>query len=257
MRKLKWVPTPTFLYRNYLYEKVARSINFGKEFIDVGSGNGYFLKKLAEAGYHGEAIDISKEAVRVAKSILKENKSVNIKVADVFKYHKEREVDVVFSFETLEHIEDDLGAMKTMYQLLRKGGAFVLSVPAHQSLWSKVDEIKGHYRRYERKELVDKLKSAGFRISYVWTYGFPFLSLIRKFSGGGKLIKTFGKWEKMPKLKSASNDVRGRESSIQEEYPPFLASILTNPILWFIPFKIMDLFVNTDLGFGYIVVARK
>lgn len=240
-----------------MYEKIAKSINSGQEFIDVGSGNGYFLNKLAEAGYHGEAIDISKEAVRMAETTLKNKSSIKVKVADIFKYRKEKKVDVVFSFETLEHIKDDVGAMKSMNRLLRKGGSLVLSIPAHQSLWSRIDEIKGHYRRYEKKELIDKLKDAGFRISFVWTYGFPFLSFIRKFTGGGGLIKTFGKWEKLSILKSKDNNTRGWESSIQEEYPPFLASILANPVLWFIPFKIMDLFVNTDLGFGYIAVARK
>lgn len=245
----KWIPTPTFLYRNYLYAKIASRLPREKFFLDVGAGNGMFLKKLSDLGFKGESIDISRNAVNFAKSQYKGSSDIKIKLGNIFTYSPKRKYGIVFSFETLEHVKDDELAIVKIYKLLDKGGNFIMSVPGHMSEWSTIDEIKGHYRRYERRELIRKVRKAGFKIETVWTYGFPFLWLLRQVSKTGKFINfSAGKRGK---------DFLGKQSSIQEEYNPEMERLVTNRFLTFLPFKIMDLFVNTDLGFGYIVVARK
>lgn len=248
-KKSTWVPTPTFLYRNYLYKKIADTLPRNSYFLDVGSGNGEFLRVLSNLGFTGESVDISKEAVEYAKKQLRDVKGVTVKQGDIFKYKPSKKYDVIFCFETMEHIEKDALAMKKLYQLLKLGGTLVLSAPAHMKEWSQMDKIKGHYRRYERPEITKKLKSAGFKIKDLYTYGFPFLWFLRKVSSSGKYIKSF--------TQHMDQDARGRESSIQEEYSPKLKSIVTNPVLLWPAFKIMDQFIKTDLGFGYLVVAKK
>jgi len=249
IRTFSWTPTPTFLYRNYLYRNMVKSLPKGSFFLDVGAGNGDFLRSLSGLGFKGEAIDVSQDAVSFAKERLGRAKGIKVKLADIFTYRPTRKYDVAFCFEVLEHIGDDKKAMQKIFNLLNPGGIFICSVPAHQSLWSKIDEVKGHYRRYEKVELKSKLRKAGFRVTSIYTYGFPFLSLLRRLSDSGKFVKS--------KTQHLDKDARGRESGIQEEYDPKLRKLVTNPILLYPFFKIMDLFTKTDFGFGYIIIATK
>lgn len=244
-----WVPTPTFLYRNYLYKKFSQVLDKNSYFLDVGAGNGEFVKYLLKQGFKGDYIDISEEAVKIARGQLNGAKGINIKQADIFTFKSNKKYDVIFSFETLEHIKNDQLAMKKIYQLLKPGGTFLMSIPAHMSEWDKMDEIKGHFRRYERKELKEKLEKAGFLVETILSYGFPFLWILRRITKTGRLIKSFSK--------NLSKDAKTKESSIQQEYDPRLKSLVTSPLILYPMFKIMDLFIKTDLGFGYIALSKK
>jgi len=248
-QKIIWVPTPTFLYRNYHYKRLVKGLSKDSFFLDVGSGNGEFVKFLLDKGFCGEAIDISHEAVWFFKKQLGRAKGIKIIQGDVFKYKPAKKYDVVFCFETLEHIKDDAGAIKKIYSFLRPGGMILISVPAHMSEWDKMDEIKGHYRRYEKKEVFQKLRQAGFQKVKVFDYGFPFLWILRRITKTGKLITFFGQ--------EKDKESRSEESSIQQEYNPKLKPIVANPLILYPMFKIMDLFIGTDLGFGYIAYGTR
>lgn len=247
--ELSWTPTPTFLYRNYLYKKIASKLSRKSFFLDIGCGNGVFLNYLTDLGFTGEAIDISREAIDFAKKQLKKPKAIKIKLEDLFKYKPEKKYDIVFCFETLEHIEKDDEAIKKIFNLLKPGGYFISSIPAHKKEWSKLDELKGHFRRYEREELRKKISSAGFRVEDIYSYGFPILWIFRKISSSGKLLRS--------KSKDQDKVKKTKESSIEQEYNPKLQFLVKNKFLMYPLFKIMDLFLETDLGLGYLAVARK
>lgn len=248
MSKLQWVPTPSFLYRNYLYVKIAKMFPKWSYFLDVGSGNGDFVKKLLALGYTGESLDYSPKAIEFMKKHLGSIEGIVIRMGNIFTFRPVKKYDVVFSFEVLEHVREDAKAMKKMYDFLKPGGSFVMSVPAHMALWANVDVLKGHFRRYEREELRKKLKDAGFKVKSIWCYGFPFLRMIRFFSSSGNFIKS-----NIPGQKAQKTG----ESSIQQEYNPIFAPIISSSLVTIPLFAIMNLFLNTDLGLGYIVVAQK
>ena len=89
------------------------------------------------------------------------------------------EFDFVFSSNVLEHIENDQEVLKAIFNRLESNGRIVLYLPAFQLLFSELDKSVGHYRRYDKKTLVSKLKAAGFEIeevSYADCVGF-FISL--------------------------------------------------------------------------------
>jgi SAM-dependent methyltransferase len=67
-------------------------------------------------------------------------------------------------FDVLEHIPDDRGALRSIYNALSPGGRLLLSVPAHQSLWSYFDEVANHCRRYELEGLRSRCLDAGFDV---------------------------------------------------------------------------------------------
>ncbi|MEO8480993.1 MAG: methyltransferase domain-containing protein [Acidobacteriota bacterium] len=65
----------------------------------------------------------------------------------------------------LEHIEDDAQELRVIRQLLEPGtGHLCLFVPARPELYAPIDKDFGHFRRYRRAELRQKLSAAGFSI---------------------------------------------------------------------------------------------
>ena len=74
-------------------------------------------------------------------------------------------VSAVYSINCLEHIEDDAAALRAIHGKLLLGGRLVLYVPAMPVLFSAMDRLVGHYRRYRRRELVALLTGAGFNVT--------------------------------------------------------------------------------------------
>ena len=81
--------------------------------------------------------------------------------------------DVVCAFEVLEHIEDDLAALRAWQAQLRPGGSLVLSVPAGRDRFGPTDLKAGHFRRYDVEDLRRVLVEAGYADVAVRAYGFP------------------------------------------------------------------------------------
>src|SRR5260370_11422292 len=73
-------------------------------------------------------------------------------------------------FDVLEHLEDDLGALRAWRLLMADRGRLILTVPAGRALWSYFDEASRHVRRYEIEELRDKLTAAGFEVEFLSPY---------------------------------------------------------------------------------------
>src|SRR5690606_35716431 len=81
--------------------------------------------------------------------------------------------DARVAFEVLEHIEDDAAALREWMRWVRPGGLMLLSVPAHQHRFGPMDTAVGHYRRYSKTELADKLQETGLIGVEVRAYGMP------------------------------------------------------------------------------------
>jgi hypothetical protein len=95
----------------------------------------------------------------------------------------------------LEHIEDDVAALRTMGRLVRPGGAVIIVVPAFPFAMSPVDLATGHVRRYTRRSLGDAMGAAGLTvrtIGYVNTLGllgyYTATSLLRRTPGPGRMV---------------------------------------------------------------------
>jgi len=77
-------------------------------------------------------------------------------------------LDYIYSSNVLEHIEDDVATLIELRQKLRPQGRLLLYVPAFQSLYSAMDKAVGHFRRYDRLTLGDKLRGSGFAIEQLY-----------------------------------------------------------------------------------------
>ncbi len=71
-------------------------------------------------------------------------------------------LDAVVSANLLEHVPDDVGALREMHRSLRPGGVAVVVVPRGPDLYDYYDRFLGHERRYARGEMAGKAVEAGF-----------------------------------------------------------------------------------------------
>ncbi len=93
--------------------------------------------------------------------------------------------DLIYSSNVLEHIEFDVRILKILVDKLEPGGRVAIYVPAFPILFSKLDQNVGHFRRYKKKELVEKLEMVGLKVlkkEYTDSVGF-FATLLLKSVG--------------------------------------------------------------------------
>ncbi len=93
--------------------------------------------------------------------------------------------DFIYSSNVLEHIEADQACLIELAKLLEQNGRIGIYVPAFMLLFSDMDRSVGHYRRYSRKELIEKIEAAGLAVvccKYVDIIGF-FASFVIKLLG--------------------------------------------------------------------------
>lgn len=92
--------------------------------------------------------------------------------------------DVVCAFDVLEHLEDDLGGLKALFEKTENGGFGIFTVPAFDFLWSEHDVMNHHFRRYNKKTFERLLKESGYEvrmISYCNFWLFPLAAAVRTF----------------------------------------------------------------------------
>jgi SAM-dependent methyltransferase len=90
--------------------------------------------------------------------------------------------DLVTVFDVLEHLDDDVLALREMARVLRPGGGVAIAVPAYQWMWGRQDEISNHRRRYTKRLLKRRLEQAGLRVQRMTafnTFLFPPAAIIR------------------------------------------------------------------------------
>jgi len=79
----------------------------------------------------------------------------------------EHRFDSAICSNVLEHVQNDVEALRQIQQVLQPGGTLFLLVPAHRWLYGSMDASDRHFRRYERDEVASKLARAGFRVELV------------------------------------------------------------------------------------------
>ena len=150
-----------------------RGLPDGFRILEVGCGSGNVLRilhKLAADRGQVEGLELSPQAADAARA--RTGLSVtNGYLSDLDPHAK---YDLIAAFDVLEHIADEAQVLGQMQQRLLPGGRLILTVPAHQTLWSPFDIASGHERRYSMRTLSRALRASGFRVEYV-TY---FMSLL-------------------------------------------------------------------------------
>lgn len=149
--------------------KFLRRVGFNSipKLLDVGCAEGSFIKAMEEIGLSVYGCDIAEEPIKFAKQ---EYQLKNVECAPPDNLPGEwKNFDIITCFEVLEHVEQPLQFLKSLYSLLKFGGFLLLSVPHYDVLSNKRkkggaewDTPPEHLTRWPHRTLMLALEKIGF-----------------------------------------------------------------------------------------------
>ena len=143
------------------------------QILELGCGTGHNLAMLASFG-HVDGLELDEEAralseKRLGRKVMSAPLPELAGVADCG-------YDLIGAFDVIEHITDDGAALASIVAKLKPTGKFVMTVPAHQWMWSAHDVVNHHKRRYSKrslKALIDASPMKLQKIGYFNSLLFP------------------------------------------------------------------------------------
>ncbi len=126
--------------------------------LDAGCGSGRNMLELAR---HGTVtgVELSETSVALARG----RRAGEVVAGSVLERPFPADsFDLAVSLDVIEHLEDDLAALRELRRTVAPGGSLLVTVPAYQWLWSGHDEINHHHRRYTRRSLQRVAEQAGW-----------------------------------------------------------------------------------------------
>ncbi len=140
-----------------LIERVARPAP-GARILEVGCGTGHNFPMLEQFGTV-DAIEVDPAAREMAERRL--GRAISSAPLPALDGVADASFDMIGSFDVIEHIADDAAALAGIARCLKPGGKFVMTVPAHQWMWSAHDVVNHHHRRYSKTTLAAAIARAG------------------------------------------------------------------------------------------------
>ena len=153
-------------FNQWMYDAVRPFL--GRRLAELGSGRGNLSRLLCqheallltdyEERYLGELREHSEywDHVRVAK--------LDLQVRSDYGALRDYQPDTVVCLNVLEHLEDDQQVLNNLAEVVPPGCRLVFLVPYNPRLFSEFDRQIGHFRRYRRRELEQKMENAGFEV---------------------------------------------------------------------------------------------
>ena len=154
-------------YHRWVYDQFEPYL--GRRLLDVGGGTGNHTELLLNS-QRLVIVDAAKECLEALQKRHGKQPHVRIVHGDINDPQVqaigiEERIDSITCFNVLEHIEDDLGALKSMQSILTPSrGRLLLFVPALHLLKGTLDDAAGHYRRYNKSELRNLFSECGFTV---------------------------------------------------------------------------------------------
>ena len=195
-----------YLDRLFEQERQSRDSGFeGLKALDMGCGDGGNLKWLS--GYFKDLYCSDYNLVRLLRAQKIAKGSAHLFMGDATNYPvRDGSFDYVFFNHVLEHIPDDLQALKEAHRILKPGGKVILGVPNEGvATWRLAYALKPSIRRatdhlhfYTPKSIADKCRTAGFSVDEVHPigWGFPHWTIdskLRSHKWIDDLFETIGK----------------------------------------------------------------
>lgn len=167
-----------------LVRKICQQLGPDFYVLEIGCGTGNTLRMLRQTCLGGKVIGMELwfDGLRFAR----ERTDALLVQADVRHFPFRTKFDLVGMFDVLEHIPEERETLLAVRQALAPGGKLILTLPAHQFLWSYFDEASQHCRRYSEREIRQRLTEAGFKVEFLSQFMaciLPLMWMHRKVSG--------------------------------------------------------------------------
>jgi 2-polyprenyl-3-methyl-5-hydroxy-6-metoxy-1,4-benzoquinol methylase len=165
-------------YKNSIVIKILKHFKSTDKVLEYGAGVGTLARNWElKTGIKPDCIEIDST---LRSMLINRGFKCYDKPESVMKFY-----DGIYTSNVLEHIENDEEALKKIHAMLKPDCNLVIYVPAFMCLYSGLDSSIGHYRRYHKKEILEKLRKNKYTVidsHYVDSIGF-FASLAIKFFG--------------------------------------------------------------------------
>jgi GT2 family glycosyltransferase/ubiquinone/menaquinone biosynthesis C-methylase UbiE/glycosyltransferase involved in cell wall biosynthesis len=171
------------------YAAVAKLVA-GKDVLDVACGEGYGARLIADSARSVTGVDISEEAIRHAKGAYGDRKNLAFRQGSASKLPlADNAVDVVVSFETIEHLEEQRLMLAELRRVLRHDGVLVISSP-NRPVYSRGGE---HHNEFHVRELdfteMDALLRSEFPAVRYYGQKLAAGSLLQPLEGHGRALQ--------------------------------------------------------------------
>ena len=168
-------PTARHLKRNIV--RLIERVMPIESILDAGCGMGLNVRDLRQ---HFPSIrvtgsDLSEPILDVARKYVGADSFVDFAALDLAKGALDRRFDLVLCNQVLEHLEDDVSAIRHLAQMARR--YVLITVPG--GAYNSTSKLVGHFRHYSRDEICAKVSAAGLRIIHQREWGFPVHSLYK------------------------------------------------------------------------------
>lgn len=142
----------------------------GRKVLEIGSGTGNLTQRLVPRDLYC-ATDINPLYLRALRTLEGDRPYLKVSRCDLTEGRSfprcEGGFDTVLCLNVLEHVEDDLGALRNMREALANDGRAIVLVPHGEGLFGSLDEVLGHKRRYTRESLATVAAAAGFEVEHL------------------------------------------------------------------------------------------
>ena len=234
-------------------EPILRDINKknGKiDVLEIGCASGNFLTYIDERMSSVQTmtgIDLNSNLIDEAKK--KHFKHPCRLIADdaLTVLNENDRFQIIVMFDVIEHIADDKSFVKNICRYLADDGTLIFSIPAHQWLWSYVDESVGHYRRYSKTDIKALLQNVSCDEQIIYSMGLL----------PGLILPFTARHLKRNKQSLHNHRERTVESSVNI-IPAWYKRVCVALKYLFPVFYIFDYMTrNTSLGSQFVVIARR
>lgn len=133
--------------------------------LELGLGTGHFTRALAATGHHVTAADIDSKLLETLRPQIPQAQFVEADLNNPETIPQGR-FRTVIAIDILEHIEQDTQLLQSIAERQRTGDQLLVLVPIHPRLYSHHDRAIGHVRRYTVKELLSKVRHAGYEVTW-------------------------------------------------------------------------------------------
>lgn len=140
------------------------------QYADIGAGDLYFARQLSRiTDERVYAVEPNYRGPRNADDVI---------ICDDVRAVPSGSIDCVTLMDVLEHVGDDRLLLGSAVGLLKPRGTILITVPAHQGLWSRHDQFLGHQRRYSRRGLGELIEAV--ELTVVDSFYFYFVPLLAR-----------------------------------------------------------------------------